>query len=240
MATYFISDLHLQESHPDIMAHFVRFCETDALTADTVYILGDLFEYFIGDDDKRELLKTVESTLQCLSQKVPVYFIAGNRDFLLGKKFAKRAGLTLLTEPARIDLYGTPFIVLHGDLLCSDDKEYQAFRQKVRRPWFQKLYLMLPLFLRQKIADKARQKSAEHIQNTEIKIQDVNQDTVKNMLQQHQVFHMIHGHTHQAAIHSFMLEKGRAKRFVLGDWTDKKAMILKYEPNHQYELFSWI
>ncbi len=219
MTTFFISDLHLDESHPEISDCFLRFLHTAASQADALYILGDFFEVWIGDDNDSPLIEKVSTALKNLStQGIKLYFMQGNRDFLLGKRFADRCGMQLLNDPTSIDLYGQKILLMHGDLLCTDDLAYQKFRRKVHQPWLQRLFLSLPLSWRQKIAKKARQKSMHYTQHKSRAIQDVNQIAVEKVCQQYGVTTLIHGHTHRPAIHTFKSEGKLITRYVLPAW----------------------
>lgn len=162
MATLFIADLHLCVEEPAITAGFLRFLAGEARKADALYILGDLFEAWIGDDDPNPLHRKMAAAIKAVSDSgVPCYFIHGNRDFLLGKRFARESGMTLLPEEKVLELYGRRVLIMHGDTLCTDDAGYQAFRAKVHKPWLQTLFLALPLFVRKRIAARMRANSKE-------------------------------------------------------------------------------
>ena len=162
MATLFIADLHLCAEEPAITAGFLRFLAGEARKADALYILGDLFEAWIGDDDPNPLHRQMAAAIKAVSDSgVPCYFIHGNRDFLLGKRFARESGMTLLPEEKVLELYGRRVLIMHGDTLCTDDAGYQAFRAKVHKPWLQTLFLALPLFVRKRIAARMRANSKE-------------------------------------------------------------------------------
>lgn len=157
MATLFIADLHLQTEEPAITAGFLRFLAGEAREADALYILGDLFEAWIGDDDPNPLHQQIASAINALTQSgVPCYFVHGNRDFLVGQRFARACGMRLLAEENVLDLYGRRVLIMHGDTLCTDDPGYLAFRAKVHTPWIQRLFLALPLFIRRRIAARMR------------------------------------------------------------------------------------
>ena len=219
MNTYFISDLHLQTSDSAITKIFLRFLNKQALTADALYILGDLFEVWIGDDDNTHFANAITSALKKLTASgVKVYFMRGNRDFAIGQRFATTTGITLLTDPSVIDLYGKKILLMHGDLLCTDDQKYQTFRRKVYQPKFQARLLRLPLWVRRLIAAWARYQSKKHTQTTDLIIQDVNQNTVQHYLQKYQVDLLIHGHTHRPATHHLNFNGQPAQRIVLAAW----------------------
>ena len=223
--TLFVSDLHLDHKRPHIISAFCRFLkgisETDAL-----YILGDLFEYWIGDDDPAIGLKPVINTLQETSLAgTPIFFIHGNRDFLIGKAFADFTQCKILPEISIIDLYGTPTAIMHGDTLCTDDVAYQKYRAKARNKWVQKVLLLLSAKQRLKIAARLRDKSMIATQGKHPEIMDVNQDAVERVMLSHKVRYLIHGHTHRPAIHDFTIDGNAYKRIVLGDWYEQGSVL---------------
>ncbi|MGL5812588.1 MAG: UDP-2,3-diacylglucosamine diphosphatase [Aeromonas sp.] len=227
MNTLFISDIHLSQGRPDMTAALVRFLEQDAPGADALYVLGDLFEFWVGDDDPNPLHNQVADAFFALSQQgVPLYFIHGNRDFLLGKQFAKRAGMTLLGDPCVIDLYGERVLLSHGDLLCTLDLDYQKFRRITQLRWLRWLFLRLPLGRRQRIACKLRGQSQMENAGKQQTIMDVTPAAVDDMLRAHDCALMIHGHTHRPAIHDFKLDGKRARRIVLGDWFEQGSILV--------------
>ena len=221
--TLFIADLHLCTEEPAITAGFLRFLREKAPQADALYILGDLFEAWIGDDDPNPLHAEIAQALKQLT--IPCYFIHGNRDFLLGKRFAHRAGMTLLPEEKCLNLYGKRVLIMHGDTLCTDDEGYQRFRAKVHQPWLQKLFCALPLFLRQRIAVKMRAGSKQANSRKDMAIMDVNPQAVQETMQRYQVQYLIHGHTHRPAIHHLQVNDQPAQRIVLGAWHEEGSMI---------------
>lgn len=226
MATLFIADLHLQTEEPAITAGFLRFLAGTAQEADALYILGDLFEAWIGDDDPNPLHRQIAAALKALADSgVPVYFLHGNRDFLLGQRFARESGMTLLPEEKVLELYGKRLLILHGDTLCTDDAGYQAFRAKVHQPWLQKLFLALPLFIRMRIAAKMRADSTSANRNKSQAIMDVNPQAVVNVMEKNQVQHLIHGHTHRPDIHTLTANGEPAYRYVLGAWHQEGSMV---------------
>lgn len=217
--TYFISDLHLDKQWPEITRCFTHFLQQHAYKADALYILGDLFETWIGDDQDDETSKVVIQALRQLGDAgVNCYLMRGNRDFLIGRRFAKACGLTLLNDPTTIDLYGTPTLLMHGDLLCTDDVAYQRFRRFSHNPLLRWLFLRLPLRKRQKIAEKARKKSQQHTQTIDLSIQDVNPQAVLNAFKQSQAKILIHGHTHRPAKHLHRTHQHTSTRYVLAAW----------------------
>ncbi|TWX48355.1 UDP-2,3-diacylglucosamine diphosphatase [Colwellia hornerae] len=224
--TYFIADLHLAQNRPDITACFLSFLEKDAPNAETLYILGDLFEYWIGDDDKNPFVVEVALALKTLSMLgTDIYYIHGNRDFLLGKRYAKACGMTLLPEVDVIDLYGKPVVIMHGDTLCTRDIAYQAFRKKSRSWWWQAIIKNLPLFVRKNIAENYRLKSASATAMKSQEIMDVTETEVIAMLELHHCQLLIHGHTHRPNIHHIQANNLPAQRIVLGDWYEQGAWL---------------
>ncbi len=226
MATLFIADLHLCVEEPAITAGFLRFLAREAGSADALYILGDLFEAWIGDDDPNPLHREVADTLRALAlHGLPIYFIHGNRDFLLGGRFARESGMHLLPQEQVVDLYGRRILIMHGDTLCTDDIGYQAFRARVNQRWLQKLFLSLPLFIRRRIA--ARMRAGSKMANSEKTqaIMDVNQQAVIDAMEKNRVQWLIHGHTHRPAIHRLEINGQIYQRAVLGAWHQRGSMI---------------
>jgi UDP-2,3-diacylglucosamine hydrolase len=198
----------------------MRFLDGPATRADRLYILGDLFEVWIGDDALSETAKRVAEALQRLrAGGTACSFIHGNRDFLLGEDYARKAGLELLPEMTVVDLYGTPTLLLHGDTLCTDDVAYQAFRRQSRNPDWQAGILALPAEERMRLARNARDASRAHTGSAAMSIMDVNETAVIRAFQEHGVHRMIHGHTHRPAVHRHRLDDGETgERIVLADW----------------------
>lgn len=224
--SYFIADLHLAENRPDITACFLSFLKNDAVKAEQLYILGDLFEVWFGDDYKTELTTSViNAIMKLISTGTPVYFIHGNRDFLLGKNYAKQSGMILLPEKQLIELYNEKVLLMHGDTLCTKDVDYQKFRKKSRSWWWQGFMTNLPLWLRKKIADNYRQKSKEAQHTKSIDIMDVTESEVVKDLESFNCQIMIHGHTHRPNVHQLIANTKPAQRFVLGDWYEQGAWL---------------
>lgn len=221
--TLFISDLHLDKERPEIIKLFTDFLDKRARHCDALYILGDLFEYWIGDDQPLPGLEPVLSGLADCPARI--YFVHGNRDFLIGPGFAARTGITLLPETRTIDLYGRQALILHGDTLCTDDIDYQQMRTLLRAPDWQTQFLALPLETRIQQALALRQKSRTAMDSKAEDIMDVNPQAVVDTLDEHQVHLMIHGHTHRPAIHDFMLDHQPAQRIVLGDWYHQGSVL---------------
>ncbi|MBT1452071.1 UDP-2,3-diacylglucosamine diphosphatase [Glaciecola sp. XM2] len=223
--TYFISDLHLSAQREDITECFVHFMQHEAPQAQTLYILGDLFEAWIGDDDITPFSNTIAATIADVSKKIPVYFIHGNRDFAIREGFAKRAGMTLLPEQVVIDLYGRRTLISHGDELCTRDIEYQKFRKKARGWWWPRLMLALPLSMRRKIAERGRVTSQNNQKQLTADIMDVTPSEVEKAMRSFDVSTFIHGHTHRPDIHNFVLDGKPRQRIVLGDWYDQGSIL---------------
>lgn len=222
MTTLFISDLHLDDRRPAATKAFQEFLQRDAAGVDALYILGDLFEYWLGDDAPTPVGQTVASALNQLNASgVAIYFAHGNRDFLLGEAYAAAAGMVLLPEETVIDLYGAPTLLLHGDSLCTDDVVYQEIRKMLRDPEWQKSFLEKTPQERVAWAMKAREMSADHKDGVSMDIMDVNSDAVADALQRHDVRHMIHGHTHRPAVH----ETPDHQRVVMGDWYEQGSVL---------------
>ena len=219
-ATLFISDLHLSSGDPDSLKRFQRFIARTALKAQALYILGDLFEAWVGDDDLAEPTnKAVLQSLRRLSDAgIPVHIMHGNRDFLLGQDFMAACGAHLITEPCLIDLHGSPTLLMHGDSYCIDDQPYQEFRRKVRTPAWQADFLARPLAERKAIAQGLRQDSRESQSGKTLAILDVNPDAVAQSLRDMGYPRLIHGHTHRPAHHVFIVDGIECERWVLPDW----------------------
>ena len=227
--TYFIADLHLSENRPDISAAFFDFLNTHILNkdVDALYILGDFFEVWVGDDYITALSADVAKHLTAVNDGgTPVYFIHGNRDFIMRKQYADMAAMTLLDEQTVIDLYGTPTVILHGDEMCTQDTEYQNFRKKSRGWWWPKLMLAMPLWYRKKIARNAREKSKLSQADKPIEILDVVDEAVLTTFAKHNVTNMIHGHTHRPNVHTYKVNEQTLTRTVLGDWYTQGSYLV--------------
>ena len=223
--TYFIADIHLSAERDDITECLLTFLEQDAPEAEALYVLGDLFEFWLGDDDVTPLSERVASAFKALSATTPVYFIHGNRDFAIREGWTKKAGMTLLPEQQVIDLYGTPTLLLHGDELCTLDIEYQKFRKKARGWWWPRLVGALPLWLRRELARRGRKTSQKNQQNLTAEIMDVTPDEVVYVMVRHNVQQLIHGHTHRPNIHSLTVNGKPAHRIVVGDWYTQGSVL---------------
>ncbi|MFO8140951.1 MAG: UDP-2,3-diacylglucosamine diphosphatase [Marinobacter sp.] len=236
MTTLFISDLHLEESRPDITGAFLTFLKEKAAGVERLFILGDFFEAWIGDDERTPLQEQVAGALKTLSNNgTDIFLMHGNRDFLIGEDFCRRAGATLLDDPTVIDLYGTPALLLHGDSLCTADVEYQRFRTAMRNPQMQQVMLARPLKDRQQMARQLRDMSMAKNQGKAEAIMDVTPEEVVRVLERHGVQLMIHGHTHRPAMHQLRANDQDARRIVLGDW-DTQAWWLEAKSGQPLEL----
>ena len=240
MTTLFISDLHLDRERPDITAQFLRFLETEGRQAQALYILGDLFEAWIGDDDPDPDKRRVVAALRALtSAGVPVYLIHGNRDFLIGERFCRDTGVQLLRDGTIVDLYGRRVLLMHGDTLCTDDHSYQRLRRIVRNPVVQFVLRRLSLKQRQRLAERMRAGSKAHIASMDLakpEIMDVNSQAVLDTLRKYRVDCIVHGHTHRPAIHEVAVNDHKANRIVLGDWYEQGS-VLRWNPGG-YDLAS--
>lgn len=199
---------------------------TEAITADALYVLGDLFEFWVGDNDKTPFADLVRAEFKRLTQlDVPVYFIQGNRDFLLGKRFCQQTGVTLLDDVCTVDLYGTKAVILHGDTLCIDDVNYQKFRKTVHLPWLQWLFNHIPWFIKKRIVAKVQSDIRADKSTKTMDIMDVNPTEVSRVMLQHGVDVMIHGHTHRPNTHFFEVNGSKKTRIVLGDWYEQGSVL---------------
>ena len=220
--TLFISDLHLCSERPAISRIFSDFLRTQAAQAQALYILGDLFEYWAGDDDLADPFNSMVATaLRDLSDRgVALYLMHGNRDILIGKIFADACGATLLPDPSLIDLCGKPALLMHGDTLCTEDEDYQAFRAQVHDAGWQQQFLAQPLAARKAFIEQLRGKSEQEKHGKSQEIMDVAEDAVKAVLRQHRHPRLIHGHTHRPARHLHSVDGKTCERWVLSDWYD--------------------
>ena len=240
MNTLFISDLHLDNSRPAVTRAFLQLLEQRAVAADALYILGDLFEVWIGDDDDSELNRTVIAALRQLTESgTPVYIMHGNRDFLIGEYFCRHSGCQLIPDPYLIDCYGRPLLLMHGDTLCTDDVDYIEFRAQCRSADWQRAMLSKPVEERRALARQMRADSRQASSNKAEDIMDVNQAAVVRVLQQYDVRLMIHGHTHRPAVHTVPLGSGNRQRIVLGDW-DHYGWLVNYPHDHNYRLEKFV
>jgi UDP-2,3-diacylglucosamine hydrolase len=238
VTTLFISDLHLDASHPQITEQFLEFLRTEAARAEALYILGDLFEAWIGDDDPDpDKRRTIEALRQTTAAGVRCFVMHGNRDFLMGARFCRETGVKLLKDGTVVDLYGRKVLLLHGDTLCIDDPSYQRLRRIVRNPVVQFVMRRLSLRHRQRLAARMRAGSKAHIEAMDRaapQIMDVNQGEVIATLKRYGVDCMVHGHTHRPAVHQLAVDGKPATRIVLGDWYEQGS-VLRWN-RERYEL----
>lgn len=226
MATLFIADLHLSGERPAIVALFLRFLKERARDAEALYILGDLFEVWLGDDAVQDGHRPVLQGLKELTERIPAYVLHGNRDFLLGAGFGEQTGCQLLPDPWVINLYGTLTLLSHGDALCTDDGDYQAFRRQVRDPKWQAAFLAQPPERRAALARQAREESQRQNQIKTAEIMDANAQAVDALLHTHCVNQLIHGHTHRPGVHEWTTRETPARRIVLGDWYEQASVLV--------------
>ncbi len=234
MTTLFVSDIHLTGLQPAITAQFAAFLRGEARQARQLYILGDLFEFWVGDDDPDPTYLQIQSELRALTQAgVACYVMHGNRDFLLGKTFCANTGCQLIADGTVIELFGQRIVLCHGDILCTDDVSYQRLRRIVRNPVIQTLLRHLPLKQRERLANRMRMGSQKHTQQAAESIMDVNQQAVARYLQDAQVRWLIHGHTHRPGIHQHTLGQDTGTRLVLGDWHAQGSVLRWSETGYQ-------
>jgi len=231
--TLFISDLHLNAEHPEYVIALNKLGETLALKATALYILGDFFALWAGDDEQNEFNTKIITILKKLSQSIPIYLIPGNRDFLLGKKFAQASGCTLLPDPSKIYLYGRPTLLSHGDLFCTDDLIATIFRKVSQNKLAKKIFLFLPLKFRSKLAFAIHHHSSHKKKNGFV--MDVNSKKIARFMIKYNVTQIIHGHTHKPDHYTFMLANHTARRIVLADW-ETHANALVYYENGNWEI----
>ncbi len=240
MIKVFISDLHLEENRPDISQLFLNFLSACTGHVDSLYILGDFFEVWIGDDNMTPFNLTILHALKKATQQhLKIFFIHGNRDFLIGKRFLRASGCKLLADESVIDLFGQPALLMHGDTLCTADEKYLRFRKKSRNWFLQKLFLLKSLEKRQAIAMNYRAKSKQHTSTMPDDIMDVTQAEVARVMQKHHVHSLIHGHTHRPGVNPFSLEDTLFTRTVLGAWHDNgSALICRGQDDQQLVTFA--
>ncbi|MBA8888051.1 UDP-2,3-diacylglucosamine hydrolase [Dokdonella fugitiva] len=226
MTTLFVSDLHLDASRPRITRLFGEFVRDEASRANALYILGDLFEAWIGDDADDATGDEVAAALAALHARgVPSFFIHGNRDFLLGDAYARRARMTLLPDASVVEIEGERTLLMHGDTLCTDDAPYQAFRAQAHAPAWQRAFLARPIEERRVFAAQARAESQRYTRSVGDAITDVNAEAVASTLRAHGVRRLVHGHTHRPARHRLELDGTPVERIVLGDWYEQGSVL---------------
>ncbi len=223
----FISDLHLDSGAPETLKLFTDFLDGRAREAGSLYILGDLFEVWLGDDDDSDFNRSVIRALRALADAgIELYFMHGNRDFLIGERFAAQAGCRLIDDPTPLTLFGRSMLLMHGDTLCTGDTQYQQYRKMVRSPAWQRQVLEKPLAQRRLLAEQIREQSMQDTQSKTYEIMDVEQQTVISTLQQYQVDYLVHGHTHRMNRHQVDYDDRQATRIVLGDWQTSPSYLL--------------
>lgn len=242
MSIIFISDLHLQEDDAQLLALFEQFVRTHALKAQSVYILGDLFEAWIGDDDLTAFNRHIARLLATLvTQGIHVYFMPGNRDFLLKENFCRLTGMTLLPDPTLIEAYNLKILLTHGDTLCTDDLAYQKYRRKIQNPWTVRILYALPLRIRQYLAKNLRGKSNEKLgtlANKEPYKFDVNAKALHQLFDQYAADMIIHGHTHKPSIHLLKQNDTWQQHQVLSDWHESGHYLLLDAQGAKHHYFS--
>lgn len=227
----FISDLHLSERTPALTELFLAFLQGPAIEAEALYILGDLFDVWVGEDLTSPLHDRLTEALTVLSTKrIPVYFMPGNRDFLVSTRYLKKANVISLSDRVVIDLQGVPTLLMHGDLLCTQDIAYQRYRKIAQHPFTRMLFLQLPRRMRQSIANSLRQNSKRYQKNQPLDILDVTPETVIHEMENAKVLNMIHGHVHRPAIHDLEINHQPANRAVLGDWSETTGSVIIASP----------
>ena len=226
MKTLFVSDLHLDAASPEIARQFHAFLEDEARSADALYILGDLFEAWLGDDDPDPAARATVRALRALTASgVPVFLMHGNRDFLIGERFCRETGATLLPDGTVTELYGERTVLMHGDALCTDDASYQRLRRIVRNPVVRGLFRIMTLDQRRALAARMRAGSRAHVGMTAPEIMDVNAAAVSEAFRSSGVDTLIHGHTHRPAVHELLVDGRSVRRIVLGDWYTQGSVL---------------
>ena len=236
MSTLFISDLHLSGERENITKLFINFLDQRASNADALYILGDLFEVWPGDDMiQPDYEESIAKMKQLADNGLPLFIMQGNRDFLMAEKFSEVSGATLIEDPTVIDLYGTPTLLMHGDTLCSDDIDYQMFRTMVRDPRWKEDFFAKPNEERLAMTSKYRNISKTETARKKMEVMDVNQQTVEQVMLEKNIHQLIHGHTHRPAIHDFIVDNKNMKRIVLGDWFEQGSVLVCDDAGCQLE-----
>ena len=226
MTTLFLSDIHVSDQHPEISDHLKEFLLKEESKTNAIYVLGDLFEYWLGDDDPNPSFAEIKNLLKTLSDKnISLFFMHGNRDFLIGESFAKETGCQILHDPCVIDLFGKKVLISHGDIFCTDDKEYQLFRNQTRDPAWKESILSKSLSFREEFAKQARLESSIHTSLKKNEIMDVNKDEILKIYEKYNVDIIIHGHTHRPAIHDVSFNGRNYQRIVLGDWYEQGSIL---------------
>lgn len=225
--TLFISDIHLSEANSALQALFLDFLQGPALFVERVFILGDLFDAWVGKDINKDFQETIKCALKALSEKgIELFFMAGNRDFLIQRSFLKEANIKQIPDPTIIQLHGVPTLLTHGDRLCTQDVAYQRYRRVAQNPFTRFLFLSLPKRVRRNIGQKLRQKSQQYQRTQNTNILDVSLDAVQACMLRHQVTQLIHGHVHRPYIHDVLLQGIHGKRLVMGDWHTEASLLI--------------
>lgn len=225
MPTIFMSDLHLDKKRPEAIKFFIDYMNHVSPSTKAIYILGDLVEYWVGDDDPADGLEDVFKIIYTKSKEINIYFMHGNRDFLISENFCKKHGMKLLQDPTLINLYDKKVLLMHGDILCTDDKQYQEYRVLVRSHAWQSEMLIKTLSERLMIAQQLREKSLEATEKKKEYIMDVNNETVIKIMKEYDADILIHGHTHRPNVHKLQIGQKDIKRIVLGDWYDRSFIL---------------
>tara|TARA_Y100000992_G_C21223323_1_gene471609 strand:+ start:497 stop:1219 length:723 start_codon:yes stop_codon:yes gene_type:complete len=228
MTTLFVSDLHLDNTRPEVVNYFLNYLKSLSTDIDSLYILGDFVEYWVGDDDPAEGLTELFEEIKNRSRIHDIYFMHGNRDFMISESFCEKLGMKLIPDPSIVSLYGKKILLMHGDTLCTDDHEYQDFRKLVRSDLWQQEALKKTVDERIILAKELRQKSLKETGAKKEIIMDVNENEVDKTFLKYDVRLIIHGHTHRPNIHTSKLKGEECKRIVLGDWYNS-SFILKYQ-----------
>jgi UDP-2,3-diacylglucosamine hydrolase len=237
--TIFIADLHLSPTKPKITELFLKFLEEAAPKADALYILGDIFQFWVGDDDRSIFNEQIKEALQKTTLKTPIYLMPGNRDFILGQTFAKESCCTLMSDPCKIDLYSTPTLLTHGDILCTKDIKHRVFRAITRFPFGLKIFLKLPFKFRFWLASNIQKYSAKTKLSKDKNMMLPQTNAVKKLMLQFDSKQIIHGHIHKPETEEFDMNDQKMLRISLGDWTDSGSILVCY-PDGTYQLQTFV
>lgn len=232
--TIFISDLHLSDATVQTTTLFLKFLDNIGKETDALYILGDLFQFWIGDDDRSTFNEQIKAALKNASNKIPIYLMPGNRDFLFGRVFALESGVTLLSDPYKIDLYGKKTLLTHGDILCTKDVEYHLLRNFIRFPYGIKIFLKLPLAIRLWFAKKVQKYIAKIKLSKAKEVLAIQTEDLKNLIHKFDSEQIIHGHVHMIEVEEFVIASKKVRRISLGEW-NKQGSLLIYHDNHDFE-----
>ena len=240
MTVYFLSDTHLSPEFPDIYDKFVRYLKSIQASADELYILGDLFDYWIGDDgiDLLGHNRAADALADLAASSTKISVMHGNRDFLIGQQFIDQISASLIPDPTTIELNGQTVLLMHGDSLCTDDIEHQEYRKTVLSPHWQESVLKLPVSERLSQAQYMRSESKKNKKAKTSVLMDVNDNTVKETMKEFDVRTLIHGHTHRPAVHNFTLNGKKATRYVLGDWGRGFDAVIRFDGSGTFDLHS--